>query len=360
MKKAYLVLANGKVFEGKRFGADAPVIGELVFTTGVVGYLENLTDPNFYGQIVLQTFPLIGNYGVIEEDVPAKAYAAGYVVREWCDAPSNFRSQYDLDKYLKDHNIPGIYGIDTREVTRTIRECGVMAATICDEIPADLSALSAYKIEGALAAVASGKTEVTVADNETCKVTLIDCGSTQNMVACLTDRGCTVTTLPYTATATEVLATSPDGILISDGPGDPAENTALIETVKALVGKAPIMGVSLGHQILALAMGGKCEKMHHGHRGGNQPVRDLTGTRTYMTTQNRGYTVVAESLAGVGEQIFINVNDNACEGISYPAAGAFGVQFRPEAANGPHDTAFLYCRFVESIQNAKSRKAGEC
>lgn len=360
MKKAYLVLANGKVFEGKRFGADVPVTGELVFTTGVVGYLENLTDPNYFGQIVLQTFPLIGNYGVIEEDVPAKACAAGYVVREWCDAPSNFRSQYDLDKYLKDHNIPGIYGIDTREVTRTIRECGVMPAMICDEIPADLSALNAYEIKNALAAVATGKTEVTTADKETCKVTLVDCGSTQNTVEYLTKRGCTVTTLPYTATAEEVLATSPDGILISDGPGDPAENTALIDTVKSLVGKAPIMGVSLGHQILALAMGGKTEKMHHGHRGGNQPVRDLKGTRTYMTTQNRGYTVVTESLAGVGEQIFVNVNDNACEGISYPAVNAFGVQFRPEAANGPHDTSFLYCRFVESMKNAKSRKAGEC
>ncbi len=361
MKKAYLVLANGKVFEGRRFGSEASVTGELVFTTGVVGYLENLTDPNYCGQIVLQTFPLIGNYGVIEEDIPEKTYAAGYIVREWCDTPSNFRSQYDLDRYLKAHNIPGIYGIDTREVTRTIRECGVMSAMICDEIPADLTALSTDPADDTLEKVELAPAAVIPAiGEEAIRVTLLDCGSTQGMVDNLTRRGATVTTLPYTAGAEEVLATNPDGILLSDGPGDPSKAVALIETVKALAGKLPIMGISLGHQILALAMGGKTEKMHHGHRGGNQPVKDLCGTRTYMTTQNHGYTVPADSLEGVGQQIFVNVNDGSCEGIAYPAINAFGVQFRPEAANGPHDTSFLYCRFISAMRDVKFKKAGEC
>lgn len=359
MKKAYLVLSNGKVFEGKRFGADKDTVGELVFTTGVIGYQENLTDPTYYGQIILQTFPLIGNYG-INEDCPGKCFAAGLVVREWCDAPSNFRSQGDLDAYLKKQGIPGIFGIDTREVTRTIRENGDMAAMICDEIPADLTALSTYQIKDAVKAVAEASSAVIPADkDEDCKITLIDYGTKWNAVSELTKRGCTVTVLPYTSTAEEVLATAPDGILLSDGPGNPAENTAQIDTVKALIGKAPMMGISLGHQILALAMGGKCEKLHHGHRGGNQPVKDLMGTRTYMTTQNRGYTVLADSLQGVGEEIFRNVNDGTCEGLQY-SDGSFSVQFRPEAANGPHDTAFLYCRFVQTVKNAKSKKAGEC
>ncbi|MBQ8381590.1 MAG: glutamine-hydrolyzing carbamoyl-phosphate synthase small subunit [Clostridia bacterium] len=358
MKKAYLVLANGKVFEGKRFGADASVTGELVFTTGVVGYLENLTDPNYYGQIILQTFPLIGNYGVIEEDVPTTAYAAGYVVREWCDAPSNFRSQYDLDKYLKDHNIPGIYGIDTREVTRTIRECGVMPAMICDEIPADLSALAAYEIKGAVAAVTPDESAtLPAAGEELCRVTVISYGSCAHIADALMAKGATVTVLPFTATAEDVLATAPDGIVLSEGPGDPRENVTAIETVKALIGKAPIFGVGMGHQILALAMGGKCEKMHHGHRGGNQPVKELTGIRTYMTTQNHGYTVLADSVKAT--EIYRNVNDGTCEGLCYyPAVPAQSVQFTPVYGNGPHDTSFLYTNFIETV--IKSKKAGEC
>lgn len=360
MKKAYLVLSNGKVFEGKRFGAEGSALGELVFTTGVVGYTETLTDPSYYGQIVLQTFPLIGNYGVIEEDLAGVPTVSGYVVREWCDTPSNFRCQYDLDKYLKDHNVPGIYGIDTREVTRTIREDGVMGAMICDEIPADLTALSEYKVTDALASVATGKTEVVSTDTvEVAKVTLIDYGSIQNTVTELTNKGCTVTILPYTATAEEVLATDPDGILLSDGPGDPSENTAVITQLKKLIGKKPIFGISLGHQLLAIAMGGETVKLKYGNRGGNQPVKDLFGRRTYITTQNHGYAVVADSLAGVGKESYRNVNDGTCEGMDYPADNAFSVQFHPATANGPHNTSFLYDRFISNILNAKNQKAGE-
>ena len=361
MKKAYLVLSNGKVFEGKRFGADAPALGELVFTTGVVGYTQTLTDPTYYGQIVLQTFPLIGNYGVIEEDLSGAPVVSGYVVREWCDTPSNFRCQYDLDKYLKDNNIPGIYGVDTREVTRTIREDGVMGAMICDEIPADLTALKEYTVTNALAAVATGKSEVIPTDTvEVAKVTVIDYGSKGNTVTELTSKGCTVTVLPYTATAEEVLATNPDGILLTDGPGDPTENTTVITELKKLIGKKPIFGISLGHQLLAIAMGGETVKLKYGNRGGNQPVKDLFGRRTYITSQNHGYAVVADSLKEVGTEIFRNANDGTCEGMNYPADNAFSVQFHPQTANGPHDTSFLFDRFVTNILNAKNQKAGEC
>ncbi len=358
MKKAYLVLANGKVFEGKRFGAEENATGELVFTTGVVGYLENLTDPCYCGQILLQTFPMVGNYGVIPEDLPGNATVAAYVVREWCDAPSNFRSQYDLDRYLKEQNVPGLYGVDTREVTRTIREDGVMAAMICDEIPADLSVLAAACAQTALTTVGADQIHTPAMGEETCKITLLDCGAAAGMAENLASCGASVITLPCTATPEAILATDPQGILLSDGPGNPADCFAVVETVRALLGKMPLMGISLGHQILALAMGGKTEKIHHGHRGGNQPVKDLSGRRTYMTTQNHGYTVLADSLTGVGEMTFINVNDGSCEGMAYPSVNAQGVQFRPEAANGPHDTAFLYSRFVESVENFM--KAGEC
>lgn len=356
MKKAYLVLSNGKVFEGLRFGADGDSIGELVFTTGVVGYTETLTDPSYNGQIVLQTFPLIGNYGVAESDVVGKSYVKGYVVREWCDTPSNFRSESDIDSLLKKLGVVGIYGIDTREVTRTIRENGVMNAIICDEVPADLSVVKSYTIDHAVASVAhENAVSYPAVGDELCKVTVIDYGAKYSIVPELTKRGCAVTVLSHTADADAILATDPCGIVLSGGPGDPADCKAEVEVLKALVGKKPIFGIGLGHQLLALAMGGETLKLKYGHRGGNQPVKDLFGTRTYMTTQNHGYAVVAESLDGKGEATYVNVNDGTCEGVNYPSVNAASVQFVPEYSNGPHDTSYLYDRFIDTM-----KKAGEC
>ncbi|MGM9637106.1 MAG: carbamoyl phosphate synthase small subunit [Eubacteriales bacterium] len=354
MKKAYLVLSNGKVFEGIRFGADGQTVGELVFTTGMAGYIETLTDPSYYGQIVLQTFPLIGNYGIIESDFEGECCVKGYVVREWCDTPSNFRCQYDLDSYLKTKGIVGLYGIDTREVTRIIRESGVMNAIICDEIPKDLSEIASYRVSNAVVSVSRCSPEVYPAvGQEKYKITLIDYGAKANIIRELQKRGCCVTVVPFNTPADEILAGNPDGIMLSNGPGDPEENVVPIAELRKLIGKVPMFGICLGHQLFALAMGGKTVKLKYGHRGVNQPARESNGKRTYVTSQNHGYAVVADSLKGVGIESFINANDGTCEGMEYPELNAFTVQFHPEANSGPHDTSFLFDKFIQNIEKSK-------
>jgi len=311
MSKAYLVLSNGKVFEGQRIGYDADTIGEIVFTTGMVGYIETLTDPSYAGQIVIQTFPLIGNYGIIEEDFEGVSAVKGYVVREMCTHPSNFRCQYDLDTYLKNKKIPGICGVDTRELTRIIREEGVMNAILCSSVPEDLSAVLNYTVSGVVAEVSCKQAE--------------------------------------TYPAEEILKGKPDGLMLSNGPGDPAENTYCIEQIRKLVGQLPIFGICLGHQLTALAMGGQTMKLKYGHRGGNQPVKEVLGQRTFITSQNHGYAVVSSSLAGIGREIFVNANDGSCEGMEYPGKNCFTVQFHPEACSGPKDTSFLFDRFISMM-----------
>lgn len=332
MAKAYLILENGSIFEGESFGAPVASMGELVFTTSVVGYIETLTDPAYYGQIVMQTFPLIGNYGIIEEDFEGECCLKGYVVRDWCRTPSNFRCQYDLDTYLKAKGVPGICGVDTRELTKIIRENGVMNAMIASEIPEDLSAIKNFAITGAVEELTAKEEAVYPAEGEKkYAVTMIDYGSRMNMAADLCKLGCEVTVVPANTSAEAILARNPDGVVLSGGPGDPAENTACIAEIKNLMGKVPMFATGLGHQMMALAVGGKTEKLKYGHRGANQPAKDLKGTRTYITSQNTGYTVVADSLP-VGEIRYINANDQTCEGIDYPELKAFSVQFRPDTA----------------------------
>ena len=354
MKKGYLVLQDGRVFEGVRFGANADTIGELVFTTGMCGYIETLTDPSYAGQIVMQTYPLIGNYGIIREDFEGNCCVKGYVVREYCDAPSNFRTDCDLDTYLKEQNVPGLYGVDTRELTRIIREHGVMNATICDEVPADLKPVETYAVVGVVEAVTCKEPTVHPAvGEEMFKVSLLDYGAKNNIIRELQKRGCTVTVLPATTSAEDILTSDPDGVMLSNGPGDPAENVYQIEQIKKLLGKVPMFGICLGHQLTALAAGGKTYKLKYGHRGVNQPVRDVNGVRTFITSQNHGYAVDSDSIQ-TGRLSFANANDGTCEGIDYPDLKAFTVQFHPEACTGPKDTSFLFDRFVELM------KGGEC
>ncbi len=352
MQKRYLVLSDGTVYEGFAFGASAESIGELVFTTGMCGYIETLTDPSYYGQIVLQTFPLIGNYGIIPEDYEGKCCVKGYVVREWCDAPSNFRCEKDLDTFLKEEGIPGIYGIDTREITKIIREHGVMNAIICDEVPKNLKKVKDYVIKDAVPSVTCEKeyTEKAVGEKKY-NVTLVDYGAKKNIIRELQKRGCDVKIVPATYTAEEILSANPDGIMLSNGPGDPAENTFQIEQIKKMLGKAPIFGICLGHQLTALAAGGVTEKLKYGHRGVNQPCKDVKGTRTFITSQNHGYAVVSSSIK-IGEERYINANDKTCEGIDYPEYNAFTVQYHPEACTGPKDTSFLFDRFVSMMGGA--------
>ena len=348
--KRYLTLEDGTTFVGEGFGAAADAVGELVFTTGMCGYIETLTDPSYAGQIVVQTFPMIGNYGIIQSDFEGKCAVRGYVVHEWCDTPSNFRAAGDLDAYLRSVGVPGIAGIDTRALTRILRECGTMNATITDAVPADLAALRAYAVTDAVASVTCAAATVYPAEGEThYRVALLDFGAKRNIIRSLTARGCAVTVYPASTPAADILAAAPDGVMLSNGPGDPAENTAIIAEIGKLLGRVPVFGICLGHQLMALAVGGRTVKLKYGHRGVNQPARDLVGGRTYITSQNHGYAVVGDSLP-CGEVRFVNANDGTCEGIDYPALRAFSVQFHPEACAGPRDTAFLFDRFCDLMK----------
>ena len=349
MKKAYLVLEDGQVFEGRSFGAEVSGMGELVFSTGMCGYIETLTDPSYYGQIVLQTFPLIGNYGIIEDDFEGKCRVRGYVVREYCDEPSNFRAQYGIDRFLKENGIPGICGVDTRQITRILRENGVMNAYITTELPESLEELRKYAVVQAVENVTVSEPVLYEAWGEQKhKVVLVDYGAKRNIIRELCKRGCFVTVVPASCSAEELLALSPEGIMLSNGPGDPAENVFCIEQLKKLLGKVPMFGICLGHQLMALANGGKTYKLKYGHRGVNQPVKEVGGQRTYITSQNHGYAVDAESIR-CGRIRFVNANDRTCEGIDYPEMNAFSVQFHPEACSGPKDTSFLFDRFISMM-----------
>ena len=358
MEKVYLVLEDGQIFPGQSFGAAVDGLGELVFTTGMCGYIETLTDPSYSGQIVMQTYPLIGNYGIIEEDFEGQCAVRGYVVREWCLEPSNFRAQYSVDAFLKARGVPGVCGVDTRQLTRVIREHGVMNAMICREIPQDLTALQAYAINGAVARVSREEPLLLPAQGEQrFRVALLDYGVKANIYRSLCRKGCAVDLLPASVSAQTVLAGGYDGLVLSNGPGDPAENSWQIQQLARLLGRLPLMGICLGHQLTALAAGGRTYKLKYGHRGANQPVRDLLGSRTYITSQNHGYAVDADSLPQARPS-YINANDQSCEGLDYPDLQAFTVQFHPEARGGPQDTSFLFDRFINMMCGCDMGKEG--
>ena len=375
--KAYLVLENGMVFEGRAIGcwpdSDAEAaVGELVFTTGMTGYLETLTDPSYAGQIIMQTFPMIGNYGVISQDIEGKSFAKGYVVHELIDTPSNFRSEGKLDAFLKEQGIPGICGVDTRALTRLIRENGVMNACLYQSsefkvqsanMPGLPERIREYQVKNVVAEVSTKEmlefgpgsptsAACSCAEGETLHVVLIDYGAKRNIIRCLVKRGCRVTVVPHDTPAEEILALKPDGVMLSNGPGDPAENEFEVQQIAKLVGKLPVFGICLGHQLTALAMGGKTYKLKYGHRGANQPVTD--GKRTWITTQNHGYAVESESMKGTAQLSFRNANDQSCEGLEYPGKRCFTVQFHPEACAGPHDTEFLFDRFLRMMRGEEA------
>ena len=327
----------------------------------MTGYLETLTDPSYAGQIILQTFPMIGNYGVISSDFEGKCFARGYVVRELCNMPSNFRSEGKLDAWLKAAGIPGICGVDTRELTRIIRENGVMNACLCTGVPDDLSEVRSYRVHDVLREVSTGENVVFDSENgespesaagKRLAVVLVDYGAKRNIVRCLVKRGCRVTVVPHDTPTEEILAMQPDGVMLSNGPGDPAENEYEISQIAKLVGQVPMFGICLGHQLCALAMGGRTYKLKYGHRGANQPVTD--GKRTWITTQNHGYAVENASMAGIAELSFYNANDRSCEGLEYPGRRCFTVQFHPEACAGPHDTEFLFDRFLRMMRGEEA------
>lgn len=354
-RAAYLILENGTVFEGKAFGAEKETTGELVFTTAMTGYLETLTDPSYYGQVVIQTFPLIGNYGVIPADFESDSPSLkGYIVREWCQVPSNFRCEGDLDTFLKESGIPGIYGIDTRALTRIVREYGVLNCKISyspDVTKEELDEIKNYVITEAVESTTIKEKEHFDAENGDLNVVLMDFGAKHNIGRELVKRGCNLTVVPAHTTADEIKAMNPDGVMLSNGPGDPSDNTEIIAELKKLCDFGiPTFGICLGHQLLALSQGAKTEKLKYGHRGANQPVIDLESGLTYVTSQNHGYAVIGESISPeVGHVSHINANDKTCEGIRYTAVNARTVQFHPEAHGGPLDTAYLFDEFVETM-----------
>ena len=350
--KVYLTLQNGKQFVGSRFGASGDVIGELVFTTGMTGYIETLTDPSYYGQIVTQTFPLIGNYGVTPDFESKKPWVSAYVVREKCDMPSNFRSEDTLDKYLKDNGIIGVYGIDTRELTKIVRESGVMNAAITTRPLVDFFDVKSYTIKNAVKSVSCTAPEY-YGDPSGLKVVVWDFGAKDNIVRELVKRGCYCIKVPSSYTAEQILALEPRGLMLCNGPGDPEENVEVIANLKKLAGKLPVFGICLGHQLFALAMGGKTKKMKYGHRGANQPVKCLATGRVYISSQNHGYEVISSSLEGVGQLSYVNANDNTCEGFEYPQLNAYTVQFHPEACGGPQDASFLFDKFIKNMTEGK-------
>ena len=358
-RAAYLILENGTVFEGKAFGAEKETTGELVFTTAMTGYLETLTDPSYYGQVVIQTFPLIGNYGVIPADFESDSPSLkGYIVREWCQVPSNFRCEGDLDTFLKESGIPGIYGIDTRALTRIVREYGVLNCKISyspDVTKEELDEIKNYVITEAVESTTIKEKEHFDAENGDLNVVLMDFGAKHNIGRELVKRGCNLTVVPAHTTADEIKAMNPDGVMLSNGPGDPQDNTVSINTLKELIPhKIPTFGICLGHQLLALANGATTVKLKYGHRGGNQPVTDVTVDRTFITSQNHGYAVVSDSLPeSAGKVSHINGNDKTCEGVMYTNAPAFTVQFHPEACGGPHDTAYLFDKFISLMEENK-------
>lgn len=343
---AYITLGNGMVFEGKYFGAQGAVTGEIVFTTGMTGYLETLTDPSYFGQIILQTFSLIGNYGVIPSDFESSAVRAkAYIVKHPCQDPSNFRSEGNLDTFLKENAVVGVYGIDTRAMTKVIRTQGVMNGRISPQplTRAEINDIASYAIRDGVEAVSIPSLRKD--GDGPMRVALMDFGAKRGMVESLVRRGCTVWSFPHNTSPQEILQCKPHGILLSNGPGDPADpaNRPIIETIGQLQKSGmPIFGICLGHQLLALANGLSTHKLAFGHRGANQPVKDTRTGRIYITSQNHGYAVTAK------EGWFVNVNDGTCEGLIY--GNCFSVQFHPEARGGPQDTDYLFDLFMERMK----------
>lgn len=358
--RAFLALEDGTVFEGSSFGAVGEVIGELVFNTGMTGYQEVLTDPSYCGQIVTMTYPLIGNYGVNLEDIEsARPQVKGFVVREMCKTPSNWRSLETLSEYLDRSAIIGIEGIDTRALTRILRDKGTMNGIISTDqnfnFASKATLIRQYFIENPVMQVTVEKTRYF--DGSGTRVALLDYGIKQNIVRSLLNRGCEVYQLPATATSEEVLAVRPDGIMLSNGPGDPKDCDHQIQTIKELLGKKPLFGICLGHQLTALAMGGDTVKLKYGHRGCNHPVKDMERDLTYITSQNHGYTIIEESLDRSRMVVsHRNMNDGTVEGVRYTDLPAFTVQFHPEASPGPADTAYLFDRFLDMMKNWKGDK----
>ncbi len=351
--KAFLILEDGTVFTGQSIGSTREVVSEIVFNTSMTGYLEVLTDPSYAGQAVVMTYPLIGNYGITPDMESERPWPDGYIVRELSRMPSNFRCEGTIQDFLLKYDIPGICGIDTRALTKILREKGTMNGMITTDENYDLDAvmprLKAYTTGNVVDKVTCKEKYVLRGDGY--KVALLDVGAKRNIARCLNQRGCEVTVYPARTTAEEILAAKPDGIMLSNGPGDPKDCGTIIDEVKKLYDSdVPIFAICLGHQLMALATGGDTHKLKYGHRGGNHPVKDLDTGRVYISSQNHGYVVDTEHLSpDIAVPSFINVNDGTNEGLKYTGKNIYTVQFHPEACPGPQDSGHLFDMFLDMM-----------
>ena len=356
--KAFLILEDGHVFTGTSIGSNREIISEIVFNTSMTGYLEVLTDPSYAGQAVVMTYPLIGNYGICHEDMESgKPWIDGYIVRELSRIPSNFRSKDTIQHFLTEHDIPGIAGIDTRALTKILRESGTMNGMITTNenynLEEVLPKLKAYTCGKVVEKVTCQKADTM--ENDGYRVALLDLGAKKNIARSLHQRGCQVTIYPAGTSAQEIIESNPDGIMLSNGPGDPKECTSVIEEIRKLYETdIPIFAICLGHQLMALATGADTYKLKYGHRGGNHPVKDLETGRVYISSQNHGYAVDVNSLnPQVAVPAFENVNDKTNEGLRYVGKSIFTVQFHPEACPGPQDSGYLFDRFIKMMEVKK-------
>ena len=351
--RAFLILEDGTVFAGESIGSTREVISEIVFNTSMTGYLEVLTDPSYAGQAVVMTYPLIGNYGITPDMESERPWVDGYIVRELSRIPSNFRCEGTIQDFLKEHDIPGICGIDTRALTKILRDKGTMNGMITTDEDYDLDEilprLAAYTTGDVVSKVTCAAPKVLPGDGK--RVALLDLGAKRNIAKSLNDRGCEVTIYPADTPAETILAGNPDGIMLSNGPGDPKECTEVIKEIKKLYDSdVPIFAICLGHQLMALATGADTHKMKYGHRGGNHPVKDLSTGRVYISSKNHGYVVDVDKLdPSIATPAFVNVNDGTNEGLKYTGKNIFTVQFHPEACPGPQDSGYLFDRFIEMM-----------
>jgi len=365
-KRAILVLADGSVYEGYAFGAEADAYGEVVFNTSMMGYQEMLTDPSYAGQIIVPTYPLIGNYGINEQDFESnKIQVRGFVVREECYQPNHYLSTKTLHQYLAESGIPGISGVDTRAITRRLRSSGVMMGVITSERTPqqaleELQKLPRYGETDFVKQVTTdapyqwGPAELNGENPESsCKIVVVDCGLKYSILRIMHGLGCTMRVVPATMSADEILSLKPDGILLSPGPGNPELLDYIVGTVKQLIGKKPIMGICMGNQLIARAFGAKTFKLKFGHRGANHPVRDLADGRIHITAQNHGYATDPDSLKGGLEVTHINLNDGTVEGLRHKELPIFSIQYHSEASPGPLDNTYLFEKFIEMVRGEK-------